>query len=91
MAPDKTPTPLPLALPGPVRNWTELPAETRAQLPQVSISGSTYSTNAAHRMLIANGQVLQEGQMIAPGLVLESIGQRSAVLNHRGMRYSIAY
>jgi general secretion pathway protein B len=74
-----------------VRRWAELPAETRAQLPAVSVSGSTWSQNPAHRMLIANGQVLQEGQTIAPGLVLERIDPNSAVLNHRGLRYSISY
>lgn len=74
-----------------VRSLADLPPDTRAQLPPVNVSGSTYSQNAAHRMLIANGQVVQEGQNIAPGLVLETIGPRSAVLNHRGLRYSIPY
>lgn len=73
------------------RSFAELPPETRAQLPQVSVSGSTYSSNPAHRVLIANGKVVQEGEEIAPGLQLESIGPRNAVLNHRGMRYSIGY
>jgi general secretion pathway protein B len=81
------PSPAPQA----VRRWAELPAETRAQLPTVSVSGSTWSKNPAHRMLIVNGQVLQEGQAIAPGLVLERIDPNSAVLNHRGLRYSISY
>ena len=69
----------------------DLSPEARAQIPPVQISGSTYSDNAALRMLIVNGKVVQEGQEIAPGLKLETIGQRSAVLNHQGMRYSIGY
>ena len=40
---------------------------------------------------IINGKVIQEGQEIAPGFKLETIGQRSAVLNHQGLRYSIGY
>lgn len=79
------------AAPAPARGFAELSPEARAQLPAVNISGSTYSQNPAHRMLIANGKVVQEGQEIAPGLQLESIGPRSAVLNHQGMRYSIGY
>ncbi len=75
----------------PVRSFAELSPEARAQLPQVSVSGSTYSKNPALRMLIVNGKVLQEGQEIAPGFKLETIGQRSAVLNHNGLRYSIGY
>jgi general secretion pathway protein B len=74
-----------------VPSFAELPPETRAQLPQVNVSGSTYSTNPAHRMLIANGKVVREGEEIAPGLQLETIGPRSAVLNHVGTRYSIGF
>ncbi len=76
---------------GNVRSFAELAPEIRAQLPQVSISGSTYSSNPAHRMLIVNGKVAHEGEEIAPGLQLETIGPRNAVLNHRGTRYSIGY
>lgn len=76
---------------GAVRSFAELSPEVRAQLPAVSVSGATYSKDAAVRMLIVNGKVVQEGQEIAPGLKLESIGQRSAVLNHQGLRYSIGY
>lgn len=74
-----------------VPSFGELTADARAQLPAVNVSGSTYSQNPALRMLIANGKVVQEGQDIAPGLRLETIGPRSAVLNHKGLRYSIGY
>jgi general secretion pathway protein B len=74
-----------------VRSFAELSPEARAQLPAVNVSGSTYSKNPALRMLIINGKVVQEGQEIAPGLKLETIGQRNAVLNHNGLRYSIGY
>jgi general secretion pathway protein B len=88
-APAATATPGPAA--GPVRSFAELSPEARAQLPAVNVSGSTYSKNPALRMLIINGKVVQEGQEIAPGLKLETIGQRNAVLNHNGLRYSIGY
>jgi general secretion pathway protein B len=74
-----------------VPSFAELSPQDRAHLPVVAVSGSTYSQNPTHRTLIANGAVVQEGQEIAPGLVLETIGPRSAVLNHQGMRYSIGY
>jgi general secretion pathway protein B len=103
VAKDATPPASPLAVPSPpaaatpapaskaVPSFGELSAEARAQLPAVNVSGSTYSQNPALRMLIANGKVVQEGQDIAPGLRLETIGPRSAVLNHQGLRYSIGY
>jgi general secretion pathway protein B len=81
------PTPASSAVP----SFGELTADARAQLPPVNVSGTTYSQNPALRMLIANGKVVQEGQEIAPGLRLETIGPRNAVLNHRGLRYSIGY
>jgi general secretion pathway protein B len=106
LAPPPPPAPAPVASttapPGPpaspgadgsakVRSLNELPPETRAQLPQVGISGGTYSSNREHRMLIANGKVVHEGEEIAPGLTLESIGPGKAVLNHLGTRYSVGY
>ncbi len=86
-APSNAPTATSTAVP----TFGELTADARAQLPAVNVSGSTYSQNPALRMLIANGKVVQEGQDIAPGLRLETIGPRSAVLNHQGLRYSIGY
>jgi len=74
-----------------IPSFGELSADVRARLPQVSVSGATYSANPAHRMLIVNGQVLQEGQEIQSGLRLESIGPRSATLEHQGLRYTIGY
>lgn len=74
-----------------VRSLNELAPEVRAQLPQVGISGGTYSSNPEHRMLIANGKVVHEGEEIVPGLRLESIAPGKAVLNHQGTRYSVGY
>ncbi len=74
-----------------VQNFADLSLETRARLPAVNVSGSTYSKDPALRMLIVNGQVVQEGGEIAPSLTLETIAQRSAVLNHQGLRYRIGY
>lgn len=69
----------------------DLPPPARAGLPPLQISGTTYAENAALRMLIVDGKVVQEGQDIAPGLKVESIGPRSAVLNHQGRRLRLTY
>ncbi len=60
-----------------------------AGAPALSISGATYSDNPAHRLLIVNGKVVQEGQEAAPGITLEAIGPRSAVFNQGGTRFNI--
>jgi general secretion pathway protein B len=69
----------------------ELPEEVRAQLPAIAISGASYSSNAAQRLLIVNGNVVQERGSIGPELVLEQIGETSAVLRFREYRYRIRY
>ena len=69
----------------------ELPDEVRRQLPALSIGGSAYSKKAADRILIVNGQVLHEGDKVAPELVLQQIRLKGAVLAFRGYRYEIAY
>jgi general secretion pathway protein B len=70
---------------------SELPEDMRRQLPALTISGSIYSSQPAQRMLTIGSQVFQEGDRPAPDLVLERIGQKSAVFNFRGQRYSVAF
>lgn len=69
----------------------ELPDDIRRQLPAVTVGGSMYSTKAADRILIINGQVLHEGDKIAPELTLQQIRLKGALLNFKGYRYTIAY
>ena len=70
---------------------SELPADVQHALPKLAISGGVYSDNPAQRMLIVGGQVMTEGQELAPGVLLEQIRPRSTVLRFRGYRYSVAY
>lgn len=59
--------------------------------PRVAISGGVYSPDPAQRMLIVNGQVFNEGSEVAPGVTVEAIQPRTAVLAFRGARYTVAY
>ncbi len=88
-APTASPRPAPVSRPA--VNVNELPAQVRQTLPKVVISGSTHSDNRALRMLIVNGEVFREGESPAPGLQLEQIGNKSAVLNFKGLRYAVVY
>lgn len=58
---------------------------------QLAISGSRYAEDPAQRLLIVNGQVVREGGALAPGLVLERILLRTAVIRHQGQRYELRY
>ena len=70
---------------------SELPDEIRRELPTLAVGGAMYSQNPANRMLIVNGQTFHEGDKLAPGLALEQIKLKSAVLEYKGYRYGITY
>jgi general secretion pathway protein B len=74
-----------------VLSTAELPADVQRELPKLQISGGVHSENAAQRMLIVGGEVRTEGSELAPGVVLEQIRDRTAVLRYRGYRYSVVY
>jgi len=70
---------------------SELPEDVRRSLPALPIGGAMYSKNAADRMLIVGGQVLREGDTIAPDLKLEQIRLKSAVFRFKAYRYEVSY
>lgn len=74
-----------------VYSQAELPEEIRRDLPKITIGGSSYSGDAASRMVMINGQVFHEGDRLAPGLVLERIRLKSAVLAFKGWRYEVLF
>ena len=68
-----------------------LPADVRAGLPPINISGAVFSPTPSARMLFINGQVLREGQAVADGLVVERIGASASVLSARGVLFEIKH
>ena len=87
-----TPAPVPAAPPAPateapIPRLTELPENTRRELPRLVISGSVYSDNPASRFVIINGDVVREGAHLSADLVLEQIGPRELVLRFKGQRF----
>lgn len=83
--------PAPAPEPARILAFAELPAAVRGELPKLAISGGVHSENAAQRMLIVGGQVVNEGAELAPGVVLEQIRPRTAVLRYKDYRYSVSY
>jgi general secretion pathway protein B len=69
----------------------ELPPDVQRELPKLAISGGVYSDNPAQRMLIVGGLVVNEGAEVAPGVRLEEIRAKTAVLRFRNYRYSVGY
>lgn len=71
--------------------WGELSAEQRREWPALSIGGSIYSDNASSRFVMINGQVVREGEAAAPGVTLERIGPKSAVLRWKDRRVELPF
>lgn len=79
--------PAPEALP----RLRDLPESTRKELPALAVSGSMYSPQPTSRMVVLDGQVLREGQAVVPGLTIEQIGPRSAILAYKGQRFELPF
>ena len=69
----------------------ELSAEQRRGLPAITVNGSIYADKAADRILIINGQVLHEGDLVAPDLTLITVGSKAAVLRFGQLRFTVRY
>lgn len=75
----------------PIPLFAELPSSLRQQLPTLAVGGSVYSDDASSRFIMLNGEVVKEGSQPAPGLVVERIEPRSAVLRFKGERFRLPY
>lgn len=69
----------------------ELPPELQRELPPLVIGGSMYSANATERMLLIDKRLLHEGDEVAPGLVLENLMPKEAILRIHGTRFRIVF
>ncbi|WP_234414006.1 general secretion pathway protein GspB, partial [Ideonella sp. A 288] len=77
------------AAPRPIVAREALPDDVRRRLPELRIGGSMHSPVPANRLLIVDGQVVREGDTVAPGLVIEQIRPRSAVFRFGTHRYEV--
>jgi general secretion pathway protein B len=71
--------------------WGDLSAEQRREWPALVVGGSIYSDNAASRFVMINGQVVREGEAAAPGVTVERIGPKSAVLRFKDRRVELPF
>lgn len=78
-------------LPAKPQPWSELTAEQRREWPALAVGGAIYSDNAASRFVMINGQVVREGEAAAPGVTVERIGPKSAVLRFKDRRVELPF
>jgi general secretion pathway protein B len=69
----------------------QLPDAVQRDIPRVSFGGYMYSANPADRLLLVDKALRHEGEEVGPGLVLEKLLPKAAVMNYRGLRYRVAY
>ena len=92
--PATPPATLPVQAPGAddsVGQVQSLPEAVQRELPRVAFGGYIYSPNPAERLLLVDKTLRREGEQVAPGLVLERLLPKAAILNFRGYRYRVAY
>ena len=80
---------LPVAERSNVGTLVDLPSAIQQEIPPLAISGSMYSTNPADRMLLVDKRMLHEGDEIAPGLVLDQVLPKGAILRYKGHAFRV--
>jgi general secretion pathway protein B len=85
------PAPVPAQDEDTIRYAKDLPPQVQQTLPRVTFGGYMYSDNAADRLVLVDKTLRHEGEEIAPGLMLEKLLPKGAVLNYRGTRYRVSF
>jgi len=90
--PPPAPAPAPAPAPDRVVPLAQLPDDVKRQIPPLAIGGAIYSERPADRLLIVGGQLLKEGDTAGPGVVVEQIRAKSAVLRWQDrVRYEVTF
>jgi len=71
--------------------FRDLPLNIQNEIPTVTVGGYIYSAKREECQLLINKLLLHEGELVAPGLMLERMMPHSAILNYKGYRYRISY
>jgi len=69
----------------------EMTPEQRRDWPRLAIGGVVHSDHAASRFVVVDGRLVHEGEEAAPGVTVERIGARAAILRWRGLRVELPY
>lgn len=65
----------------------DLPAQTTAGLPELSVDLHIYADDPAKRVVFINGRQYQRGSVLVEGPTVEEINREGAVLSYRGRRF----
>jgi general secretion pathway protein B len=65
----------------------ELPASVQREIPSIAISFHAYSSNPKERRVMITGDMLVQGEALAPGLSLDEITPDGVILGYKGYRF----
>jgi len=74
-----------------VLTLAEMTPEQRRDWPRLAIGGVVHSDHAASRFVLVDGRLVHEGEEAAPGVTVERIGARGAILRWRGLRVELPF
>jgi general secretion pathway protein B len=83
--------PVPVAEEENLQTLRQLPEAIQRSVPPLVFGGYMYSKNPADRLLLIDKSLRHEGEEVAPGLVLEKLLPKAAVMNFKGYRYRVPY
>lgn len=69
--------------------FEELPAEIKAEMPEIKIGVHLYSDTPASRRASINGRLMREGQQVDKELTLVEIIRQGAILSFRGRKFTM--
>lgn len=67
----------------------DLSPDIQAEIPELKFAGHTFSEDPAQRMIIVNGQILREGDTIAPSTHLSGITWEGVIIDFKGTRFLV--
>ncbi len=70
-----------------VYDLNDLPPSVRQDLPAVTIAGHFYSPDPSARVVVINGKMAREGQVVTGNLRLEQITPEGVVMSFQGYRF----
>ena len=67
----------------------DLPGALQAKIPDLKFAGHTYSKKPSQRIIIINGKILREGDMIAPSTFLKEITWEGVTIESNSVRFRV--
>ncbi len=72
-----------------VPDFSQLPEETRKEIPSITISAHIYSNDPRSRIVNINGSTLKEGDDVIKGLKVREITMSGVILDYQGRRFQV--